>query len=62
MYTFCKRFVITAALIATLSFLTACANIGVGYHYNVGSNSNTGATMSPDTPGGNPGMGFGIGF
>lgn len=62
MYAFCKRFVVIAALIGTLFLLGGCANIGVGYHYSVGSNSNTGASMTPDTPGSNTGMGFGIGF
>jgi hypothetical protein len=58
----CKRFVQIAVLIGTLSLLVGCANIGVGYHYSVGANSNTGASMTPDTPGSNTGMGFGIGF
>lgn len=62
MYTMCKRFVMTAALIGILMLLLGCANIGVGYHYSVGANSNTGASMTPDTPGSNTGMGFGIGF
>ena len=62
MYAFCKRLVLIAALVGILSLLVGCANIGVGYHYSVGSNSNTGASMTPDTPGSNTGMGFGIGF
>jgi hypothetical protein len=62
MYAFCKRSVVIAVLIGTLFLLGGCANIGVGYHYSVGSNSNTGASMTPDTPGSNTGMGFGIGF
>ena len=49
MYALCKRLVLIAALVGILSLLVGCANIGVGYHYSVGSNSNTG-------------MGFGIGF
>ena len=62
MYTLCKRFILIAVMIGTLSLFTGCASIGVGYHYSVGSNSNTGASMTPDTPGSNTGMGFGIGF
>jgi len=62
MYNFCKRLVLSAALLGILMLMLGCANIGVGYHYSVGSNSNTGASMTPDTPGHNAGMGFGIGF